>query len=156
MAYPDLEAVARLFEQEHENVNVVAKMYECFNRADMATIKREVFAENLVWTLPGHHPLAGVKNGADEVIAFFAQLVKSGIHVDIVKIDGFGESTVVEVHRGYGEAKGYKLDALNCTHYEIENGKIVKVQVYMGDQHAADAFFNAVYRLKPIPDRLAE
>jgi len=156
MAYHDLETVAKIYEQAHKNVDIVAKMYECFNHGDMATIKRDVFAADLQWMLPGHNPLAGMKHGADEVIAFFSQLVKSGIKVDLVKIDGFGESTVVEVHRGYGEAKGNKLDALNCTHYEIRDGKIAQVQVYMGDQHAADSFFNAVYTLKPIPDRLAD
>jgi uncharacterized protein len=140
---------------EHPNVSIIRRMYDCFNRADMDTIRREIFDRDLVWRLPGHHPLSGVKHGAEEVIAFFTQLNKSGIQVDLVGIDAWGENTVVEVHRGHGAAKGAVLDAYNCTHYHIRDGKIADVQVYMSDQHAADAFFWAVYDLKPIPDRLA-
>jgi ketosteroid isomerase-like protein len=137
-------------------VDVVSRMYECFNRADLDTIKREIFSPNLIWNLPGRHPLAGIKRGPDEVLAFFHQLNKSNIKVDLVNIDRWGNDTVVEVHRGYGEAKGFKLDALNCTHYHIDaTNKIDKVQVYMGDQHAADNFFNNVFDYAPIPERLS-
>jgi ketosteroid isomerase-like protein len=139
----------------HANVHIVEKMYECFNRGDMDTIKKEVFAEDLEWRLPGHHPLAGAKHGADEVIAFFAKLVATGIHVDLIKIDAFGEDTVVEVHRGYGTAGGASLDANNCTHYHIRDGKIYDVQVYISDQHTVDQFFYQAVQLAPIPQRLA-
>ncbi len=137
------------------NVEIVQRMYECFNRGDMDTIRQEIFAPDLVWRLPGHHPLSGTKNGAEEVIAFFEQLNKAGIQVDLSGIDSWGESTVVEVHRGQGQSNGAVLDALNCTHYQIRDGRIAEVQVYISDQHTVDQFFNAVYALKPIPDRLA-
>lgn len=139
----------------HPNVAIVERMYECFNRGDMDSIRQEIFAPDLVWRLPGHHPLSGTKNGADEVIAFFGQLNKAGIQVDLINIDAWGEDTVVEVHRGHGQAKGAVLDALNCTHYQIRDGKIANVQVYISDQYTVDHFFSAAYALKPIPDRLA-
>ncbi|MEH1969424.1 MULTISPECIES: nuclear transport factor 2 family protein [unclassified Nostoc] len=139
----------------HPNVQIVERMYECFNRGDMNTIRNEIFAPDLVWRLPGHNPLSGVKNGADEVIAFFAELNRGGIQVDLINIDAWGEDTVVEVHRGHGERNGAILDALNCTHYHIRDGKIADVQVYISDQHTVDQFFWATYALKPIPDRLA-
>jgi uncharacterized protein len=153
------------------NLALVQRMYDCFNRDDLDTIRNEIFARDLVWNLPGRHPLAGTKNGAEEVLAFFAQLRQANIQVTLdpqndpaTGIDSFGENTVVEVHRGSGtttvrDASGNEqqvtLNALNCTHYQIRDGRIAQVQVYMSDQHAADNFFNAVYRLKPIPDRLA-
>ena len=139
----------------HPNVAIVSRMYECFNLGDMDTIRQEIFAPDLVWRLPGHHPLSGTKNGADEVIAFFGQLNKAGIQVDLINIDAWGEDTVVEVHRGHGQAKEAVLDALNCTHYQIRDGLIAQVQVYISDQHTVDQFFWAAYALKPIPDRLA-
>lgn len=139
----------------HPNVKIVEKMYECFNKGDMDTLKKEVFATNIDWRLPGHHPLAGPKKGADEVIAFFGQLVKSGIKVDLIKIDAFGDDYVVEVHRGYGQVGDAKLDARNCTHYHIKDGKIDDVQVYISDQHTVDQFFYQSHKLAPIPQRLA-
>lgn len=153
------------------NLELVTKMYDCFNRGDLDTIRREVFAPDLIWRLPGRHPLSGVKHGTEEVLAFFAQLIRANIKVTLdpvadpsTGLDTFGEDTVVEVHRGQGQttvrdASGeetvVKLNALNCTHYKIRNGRIADVQVYMSDQHAADNFFWAVYQLKPIPERLA-
>ena len=136
-------------------VQLVRRMYDCFNRDDFDTLRREIFAPNVVWHLPGHNPLSGTKNGAEEVIAFFLQLRKGHIQVDLIQIDLFGADTVVEVHRGHGTQGGATLDALNCTHYHIRDGRIADVQVYLSDQHAADAFFWTVYPLKPIPDRLA-
>lgn len=138
------------------SLSVVQRMYEYFNKGDMDALRREIFAKELVWRLPGHHPLAGVKHGAEEVIAFFAQLRKANIQVDLIGLDSWGDSTVVETHRGHGRTGDYALDALNCTHYKIRDGQIYDVQVYMSDQHGADTFFNAVFQLKPIPDRLAD
>jgi hypothetical protein len=140
---------------EHPNVQIVSRMYECFNRGDLDTIRNELFAKDMVWRLPGRHPLAGAKHGAEEVIAFFNELVKSNIKVDLVRIDAWGDDTVVEVHRGQGRVGDAVLDALNCTHYHIKDGKIDEVQVYMSDQYGADNFFNAIYEYAPIPDRLA-
>lgn len=138
------------------NVAIIERMYDSFNRGDMDTIRRDIFTPDLVWRLPGRHPLAGTKNGAEEVIAFFQQLNRAGIQVDLITIDVFGADTVVEVHRGHGTApNGAVLDAINCTHYHIRDGKIADVQVYLSDQYSADNFFSAVYTLKPIPDRLA-
>lgn len=153
------------------NLDLVTRMYACFNSDDMETIRREIFAPDMVWNLPGHHPLAGTKNGSEEVIQFFFALRRANISVTLdpasdpaTGIDTFGDSTVVEVHRGRGEftandASGtpttYRLNALNCTHYHVANGRIDRVQVYISDQHTVDQFFNAVYQLKPIPDRLA-
>ena len=139
-------------------IEVVTRMYECFNRADLNTIKTEIFAPDLVWNLPGRHPLSGTKRGADEVLAFFHQLNKAGVIVDLVKIDAWGDDTAVEVHRGHADLpNGLKLDGVNCTHYHVnDKGLIDKVQVYVSDQYGLDQFFNAVYQYAPIPTRLAD
>ena len=139
-------------------IEVVTRMYECFNKADLDTIKKEIFEPDLVWNLPGRHPLAGTKNGADEVLAFFHQLNKAGVIVELEKIAAWGDDIAVEVHRGHAELpSGLKLDGHNCTHYHVnEGGKIYKVQVYVSDQYALDQFFNAVYEYAPIPARLKD
>jgi len=137
-------------------MDVVSRMYECFNRADLDTIRNEIFAPDLVWRLPGRHPLAGEKRGAEEVLAFFHQLNKAGIQVDLVNIAEWTDDIVVEVHRGHGQVGDNKLDGLNCTHYHVRDGKIAEVQVYVSDQYALDQFFNAVFKYAPIPQVLAE
>lgn len=149
------EAATVSVDTQRRNVALVERMYELFNVGDLDTLKTEVFAPDLVWTLPGRNPVGGVKNGPDEVIAFFGGLVRSGIKVDLIKIDAWGDDTVVEVHRGHGTSRGATLDALNCTHYRIRNDRIAEVQVYMSDQYGADNFFWSAYDLAPIPERWA-
>ncbi|KAM3092627.1 nuclear transport factor 2 family protein [Phormidesmis sp. 146-35] len=136
------------------SVEVVEKMYHCFKSGDMTTLKAEVFAEDLKWHLPGHHPLAGTKHGVDEVLAFFGRLRGLGLQVTPIGMGELNSGTVVEMYRATGDVNGTKLQALNCNHYTVENGKITEVQVLMANQHGYDAFFWEAYHLKPIPDRL--
>lgn len=141
-----------------DRVALIRRMYDCFGRGDMDTLRRDVLAPNIVWILPGRHPLGGTKHGVDEVLAFFQQLNRAGVQIDLTGLDEFGQDTVVEVHRGYSQrpVNGATLEANNCTHYQIVNGKIQHVQVYLSDQYGADNLFWAAFQLKPIPDRLAQ
>ena len=139
----------------HPAMAVVGKMYECFGKGDMATLKSDVFARDITWSLPGHHPLSGTKNGPDEVIAFFAALMQTGIKVDNVTFGTMGDDGVVERHTGHGIlSNGEEIIFPTCSYYQIKDGKIAKVQVYTADQHGVDRYFWAMYDLKPIPDRL--
>jgi ketosteroid isomerase-like protein len=138
-----------------ENVEVVERMYHCFRTGDLATLKAEVFAEDIVFNLPGHHPLAGTKRGINEVLAFFGKLRTLGAQVQPIGIGELSSGAVAEVYRANAEANGVKMQALNCNMYTIRDGKIAEVQVMMADQHNYDAFMWAAVPLKPLPDRLA-
>lgn len=138
-----------------DSMAVVDKMYECFGRGDMGTLKSEVFADDIVWVLPGHNTLSGAKNGADEVIAFFGALIKAGVTVDNVSFGTIGDDKVVEQHTGHGTVNGRDYIFPTCSVYTIADGKIKGVQVYTADQHGVDDFFWNASPLKGIPDRLA-
>ena len=97
---------------------LVDKMYECFAKGDMATLKTDVFAPDITWSLPGHHPLSGIKNGPDEVIAFFGALMQTGIEVDNVTFGTMGDDEVVEKHTGHGIlTTGEEIIFPTCSHY---------------------------------------
>ncbi len=138
-----------------DSMAVVDRMYECFGRGDMATLKTDVFAEDIVWRLPGHNTLSGAKNGADEVIAFFGALMKAGVSVDNVSFGTIGDDRVVETHSGHGTVEGRDYLFPTCSVYTIKDDRIVHVQVYTADQHGVDDFFWRASPLAKIPDRLA-
>jgi len=138
-----------------ENVEIVHKMYQCFRGGDMETLKNEVLAEDVVWHVPGHHPLAGVKHGIGEVLAFFGALRKLGAQVTPLGMGELSNGAVAEIYEAHGEVEGAKLNAFNCNYYTIKDGKIAEVRVIMGDQHNYDAFIWTGVALKPLPDRLA-
>lgn len=137
------------------NVEVVEKMYHCFKTGDMDTLKAEVFAPDITWHLPGHHPLAGTKQGVGEVLGFFKTLRTLGLQVMPLSIGAVGTDGVAELYHASGTVNGVNLTAFNCNYYTIRDGKIASVQVLMADQHGYDAFAWAAVTLKPIPDRLA-
>lgn len=138
-----------------DSMAVVDKMYECFGRGDMDTLKNEVFASDIVWKLPGHHPLSGDKQGADEVLAFFGALMATGVNVDNISFGTIGDDRVVEQHTGHGNVNGRDYIFPTCSVYTIRDNKIAQVQVYTADQHGVDDYFWQANPLKPLPDRLA-
>ncbi len=138
------------------NTDLIFKMYEYFGKGDMDAIKSELFASDIVWRMPGHHPLSGAMRGADEVIAFFADLFKAGITVDNAHFGELDDGTVVEKHSGHGTVNGEDYIFPTCTTYGIDGGKISEVQVHTADQHGVDRYMWAQFHLKSIAGRLAE
>jgi ketosteroid isomerase-like protein len=138
------------------NTDAILQMYSYFNSGDLDKIRAEIFHPEITWRMPGHHPLSGQMNGADEVIAFFSDLSKAGIEVDNVHFGELDNGTVVEKHMGHGEADGEKFLFPTATTYEFEDGKIRAVQVHTADQHGVDRYMWTRFTLKPIIGRLQE
>ncbi|MEW6755195.1 MAG: nuclear transport factor 2 family protein [Candidatus Latescibacterota bacterium] len=136
-------------------VEVVHAMYRCFKTGDMETLRRDIFAEDLVWRLPGRSPVAGDKQGMQEVLGFFGSLRKLGLTVAPEGMTPLGEDKVAEFYHASGSANGAELKAYNCNLYTVRDGRIREVQVFMSDQYGYDAFAWTAFRLKPLPERLA-
>ena len=60
----------------------------------------EALADDVEWTIPGHHPLAGTKRGSDEVRAFFDALASAGFRAETFFLEA-NDEYVVDIHRGY-------------------------------------------------------
>jgi uncharacterized protein len=136
------------------NTDIVLRMYDCFGKGDMGTIKSEIFDPNIIWRMPGHHPLSGAMQGVDSVIGFFGALFQAGITVDNIHFGELDDGTVVEKHTGHGEVNGAQYVFPTCTSYAIKDGRITEVQVHTADQHGVDRYMWAQFQLKPIPERL--
>lgn len=134
-------------------VAVVQRYYQAYASGDRDQI-RSFFAPEIAWTIPGHHPLAGTKRGADEVLAFFDQLAKAKFQAEVLFLGG-NDRYVVDVHRGWSNLDRDNVDQLWALLFRIEGDRIIEAINFPGDQHAADAFFWQYFPLKPIPDRLA-
>lgn len=134
------------------NLAVVQKFFDAYAKEDFDGI-RAVLAPDVRWTIPGHHPLAGTKISADEVIAFFQQLDKSAFKATTLFMEA-NDEWVVELHRGWNEGGKAQVDMLWVLAYRIEADKIKAVTNFAADQHAADSMFWANYSLAPIPKRL--
>ena len=124
----------------NQNAELVRRMYECFNRGDMDTIRNEIFAPDLQWNLPGRNMVAGNFSGVDEVLSFFGKLVSMNVQVDLNDVLS-NDEYAVDLHVGRGEFRGRDLNARTVTVYRIRDGKIAEVQVHPSDQYQLDDFF---------------
>ncbi len=135
---------------------VVDRMYQCFGTGDMETLKSEVFAPDIEWALPGHHPLSGVKRGRRRGAGVLRRADGSRGSTSTTSRSG-RSATTGSSRRTAGTARSRGMDYLfpTCSVYTIRDGKIAHVQVYTADQHGVDDFFWKANALKPLPDRLA-
>lgn len=134
------------------NLPKIAAFFSAYANKNVAAVA-EVMHEDIVWRIPGHHPLAGEKSGIKEVLAFFDQLAKAGFQAQPFVVAEEGDY-VIDHHRGWSTV-GSGLDIIWCLVFRFEAGKIKEVTNFCADQHKADLFFYEIYKLRPIPDRLA-
>jgi uncharacterized protein len=134
---------------------LVEKMYDCFNRGDLATLRNEVFAPDVVCRVPGWHPLGRVYHGIDELLGLFRKAT-GGHESDMKTIDTFGDDAAIELHRSQQQMEHATTDVLNCTMYRIKDGKIAEVQVFVSNQYAQDTFFWATSNRAPTPALLSQ
>ncbi len=134
-------------------IDAVNQFYDAYGREDLDGMKAVLHPE-CRWMIPGHHPLAGTKVGRDEVVAYFDVLRQGNFRAEIRYLTG-DDTHAIDVHRGWGEAKGAKCDTTWVLYYTLRDGLIAEVQNFCYDQHQADLFYWAVWPLKPIPGRLA-
>jgi ketosteroid isomerase-like protein len=138
------------------NTEVIKRMYAAFHAGDMDKLRNEVYAPDITWYMPGQHPLSGLHDGIDQVMAFNAALANAGITVDNLHVGELDDGTVVEKHLGHGHADGVDYLFPTCTSYRVENDRIVEVRVHAGDPHAVNEYMWSRYRLKALPERLAD
>ncbi|WP_243384087.1 nuclear transport factor 2 family protein [Geothrix alkalitolerans] len=134
------------------NLSKIQDFFAAYASKDVSAVK-DALSEDIIWRIPGHHPLAGDKRGITEVLAFFDQLAKAGFQAQPIVVVEQGDF-VVDHHRGWSTA-GSGLDLMWCLVFRFESGKIKEVTNFCEDQHRADLFFHEIYKLKPIPERLA-
>lgn len=137
---------------DHPNVALIQRYYAAYASGDPNAL-RPFFAPDIRWRIPGHHPLAGVKSGIDEVLAFFRALATAGFRAEPLFLAADGD-WVVDLHRGWSTSPA-GLDITWALAFRIADGRIVEAINFAADQHAADAYFWQNFALAPLPGRLA-
>jgi ketosteroid isomerase-like protein len=126
-----------------DNVDIVRKGYEAFIKGDMETA-RSVFANDVLYRVPGRSPHAGDYHGADEVFEFLgkvAELTSGTFRLEIRDIIGRDEN-VVALLTVSGERKGKKYSANGVDVWRVENGKAVEGITLSYDLYSADEFWS--------------
>lgn len=144
-------------QQTDSPTDVVQRFYAAYGSFDTDGM-RAVLADDVAWTIPGHHPLAGEHHGPDAVAAYFQQLARVGFQADPIVLAS-GDDWVVDLHRGWTDnGNGPNVDMTWALAYRVADGRIAEVLNFAIDQHAADVFFWQVWntQLLPVPERLQD
>jgi uncharacterized protein len=139
---------------DNPNIALVQRFLAAYAEHDLEAMRSEILAPDVTWSIPGRHPLAGIKRGADEIVTYFAELPRASFQAEPIVIAAEGDY-VVDVHRGWAAYEEASLDMHWVLVYRIEHGRIKQVENFAADQHAADAFFWRVWSDKG-PSRLVE
>ncbi|GAA5213511.1 nuclear transport factor 2 family protein [Corallincola platygyrae] len=128
--------------EESPALKVVQNFFAAYGKGDTEALKSYV-ADDVEWHIPGRHALAGTKRGVDEFLAFFEQLGQAGFHAEVM-ILAANDTYVIDAHRGWSTTAGAdeNIDLNWVLLYQIEDGKIKRVQNFSGDLYASDLFFN--------------
>ena len=130
--------------QQSKALEVIQGFFAAYAKGDLTAIKTFV-AEDVEWHIPGRHKLAGTKRSIAEFTEFFGQLGNAGFKAEVM-ILAANDTYVIDAHRGYSNTDtGSDIDINWVLLYQIENGKIKRVQNFSGDLYASDAFFNEFF-----------
>ena len=128
---------------EHANVAVIRKGYEAFANGDMAALTN-LFAEQVVWHLPGDNQISGEHRGRNAVFAVFAkvgQISGGTFNIELHDVLANDHHAVV-LQRVTGNRAGKHLDALNADVYHLKDGKIVEWWSFTNDRELEDKFWS--------------
>ena len=128
----------------HSNQEIIDQFFQAYGKRDFDRL-RLVLAENARWGSLGRHPYSGVRNGFDEVIAFFdtmgSMMSKSNNRVEKLIVCE-NENYLLECQRVWTNREdGHNLDHLVCVLWKFENGRIVEGRHFFSDPAAMDEFF---------------
>jgi ketosteroid isomerase-like protein len=129
---------------EQDNIKVVQKAYDCFNKGDIPGLL-DSFAGNIAWLTPGapRIPYAGSFQGRDKVAAFFDDLGKTAQFTEFVtqKFIAQGDTVVVLGHyAGKGRATGRSFSTDWAMVFTVQNGKVTKFHEYFDTANLGAAF----------------
>ena len=126
-----------------ENVELVTRMYDLWNRGDIDGAT-EMFDREVVWHGYTHLPDSGRRDGVDAVRAWVTDFAGAWgeIRVSIERLVEIGDDAVLALVRmsGRGRDSGVPVTSgLDGHLWTIRAGKVVAVRMYQGSQAALEA-----------------
>jgi hypothetical protein len=127
-----------------DNAELVRSGYDAFSRGDVETVMA-LFADDILWHVPGRGPLSRDYRGPAEVLGFFREFMKLSngtfhIYVDDILAKG---DTVVALVTESAQRGGRSWSSPQVHVWTVDNGRITRFWQYQGDQQTEDEFWAA-------------
>ncbi len=127
---------------EHTNITLAKKAYEAFSKGDMATLS-EVFADDIVFHVPGKSILGNSYQGKDATFAYFGKLMElTNGNFKVESLNVFAsDDQVAMLDRIVAERNGKTLDIELVLVLKVRNGQFVAGWDHFSDLAAWDEFW---------------
>lgn len=129
--------------EEHPNAALLRKGYEAFASGDMATID-QLFADDIVWHVPGTGIMSGDYKGKEEVINMFGRLMQEtggNFKIDIHDVLA-NDRHAVAITTVSGERNGKRFETKSVdVFHPTSDGKVNEYWSCAEDQTSIDAAF---------------
>ena len=127
---------------EHPNAAVLRRAYEAFTRHDVATLG-ELFADDVVWHVPGRSALSGTFRGQEQVFTYFRHLgeMSGGTFRAEARDITASEQHVVSLEHLTAERDGKTLDLELALVVRVRDGQIAEARDFFSDANAWDEFW---------------
>ena len=127
---------------DHPSAKLLKDGYAAFGSGDMAKLT-ELFADDVVWHVPGNNLISGTHSGRDAVFAAFAkttQLTSGSFKIELHDVVANDEHAVA-LTRAKASREGRTLDSADIDVYHVKDGKVTEMWSFSEDSAANDAFW---------------
>ena len=126
---------------EHRNAVAYQRTVDAFRDRDFETL-RSLFAEDVVWHVPGGSPMAGEIRGLDELVAWLGRLAAYGFTIREHDVFGNDEHVCALSYIG-ARRPGVDFEVRVTSVFHFRDGQQVERWFYPEDMAAWDAIFTS-------------
>jgi hypothetical protein len=127
----------------HPNEELLRKGFDAFGKGDLDGVKA-LFADDIVWHVPGSSQLSGDYKGQGEVMAWLGKnLELSGgtLKTEVHDVLGNDEHAVA-LFTITAQREGKSLHDNACQVVHVSGGKVTESWLHPGDQKTVDEFWS--------------
>ena len=126
---------------ENPNVARIKEGYAAFAKSDFAVLNN-LFAEDLLWHVPGRNQLSGDYRGREAVYGFFGRLMEvtaGSFNLEVHAVLANDEHGVAMVVTTASRA-GQRIEVKDVHVMHLRDGKVLEFWTASTDQYAFDEF----------------
>lgn len=129
---------------KNETKQVVTNFLNAVQVGDLEQLNT-LLHTNMEWVQPGNNRIAGLKRSSSEVFQMVGKMFELSANTlkltDIKTVSINGNRVACLLHWNASQPAGNILDVDNIDVYTVDNGKIIKAEIFTADQDKEDQFW---------------